>query len=115
MNGNPTAAQIEWHGWMIDRGCMITSGLAQLHHIGGSRMKLKGVVKPGEWFCIPICPYWHKWDANKAAIHTNKKAFERENGTTEKELFIILVEEYELEFGRKPMSEIDYQTIISRG
>lgn len=94
---------------------MITGDTPSIHHIKGREMKLKGVKKPGHWYIIPICPYWHKWDANEAAIHTNRKAFERERGMTEKQFFEILVEEYELEHGRKPMSERDYQAIILRG
>ncbi len=115
MNSNPTNEQARWQLWMFDRGCMITGGIPQLHHIGGSKMKLKGVKKPGEWYVIPLQPYYHKWDANKSAVHTNKKAFEREHGMTEKQFFEILVEEYELEHGRKPMSEMDYHAIIDRG
>lgn len=115
MNGKPTREQSRWHSWLVDRGCILTGGQPQIHHIGGSKMKLKGVGLVGEWFVIPVCPYWHKWDSNKAAIHSNKKQFERENKTTEKELFIKVVSEYEQENGNKPMSEIEYQTIIDRG
>lgn len=118
MNGNPTSKQKRWHEWLIFNGCAISShyndGNLSLHHIGGSKMKLKGVKKPGEWYCICLS-YWHHQDgSNKAARHVNKYLFQIENQTTEKDLFIKSVEKYRKKFGETPMSEEEYKIIVER-
>ena len=117
MNGSPTKAQKDWHQWQIDQGCIVQGGMSDgrvsVHHIGGSKMKLKGVNKPGEWYTLCLAYWWHQDGRNPAARHINKKRFEREAGF-EKELFIKSVESYEEQFGHKPMSEEDYQAIKDR-
>ena len=119
MNGNPTKRQRDWHNWLIDRGCAISShfndGRLSLHHIGGARMKLKGFKKAGEWYCICLS-YWHHQDGdNPAARHVNKHRFQAEHQTTEKALFIKAVELYKRQHGEPPMSESEYQIIKDRG
>lgn len=115
MNGKPTAAQSRFHQWCRDYGCIVTHQTnASIHHIKGSKLKLKGCDNPGEWYCIPICFYWHQDLSNPAAIHTNRKQFEIWWKTTEKNLWLDLIMAYVLEFGKTPMPEHEYQIIIDR-
>jgi len=90
------------------------SGWLQLHHIGGSKMKIKGVKKPGEWYCICLSYWWHLDGANPAARHVNKKRFELEADMTEKQMFIQRVGLFESIHGHKPMPEFDFEQIILR-
>ena len=119
MNGNPTQKQKDWHNWLRDNGCSISGhfndGRLSVHHIGGSKMKLKGVKKPGEWYCICLS-YWHHQDGdNPAARHVNKHQFQTEHLTTEKTFFIKAVENYRAYHGgQPPMSEAEYQIIVAR-
>lgn len=113
MNGQPTASQKRFHAWCREFRCMLSSECAAIHHIGGAKMKLKGCAKPGEWFCIPLSWEWHQGAAN--AVHQNRKAFERDTGTTEKELWIKLISIYESSHGEKPMPEHEYNIIVARG
>jgi len=110
VNSNPTAKQKRWHQWLRDSGCAICHNPTAIHHIAGSKMKLKGVKKPGEWFCVPLCYNHHQGDDG---IHANKRAFEKKHGT-EKELFKCMVEIYGINHEDKPMSEADYQAIMDR-
>jgi len=115
MNGKPTAAQKRFHQWCRDRGCMLTIiPNPDLHHIGGAKMKLKGCDKAGDWFVIPITSMWHNYYGERNAIHANRKGFNQSWNTTEKELWIELIGEYEEEHGNKPMSEEEYQIIVER-
>ncbi len=117
MNGSPTKKQKDWHQWLIKHGCSVTGFLSSpvsLHHIKGSKMKLKGCDKPGEWYCICLSHLWHQDGKNPAARHVNKKLFETETGRTEKQMFIFKVKMYEAEHGHKPMSEDEYQIIVER-
>jgi len=119
MNSNPTKAQTDWHQWLLDYGCSVGGGMGgplALHHIGGSKMKIKGLnkEKPGEWYCICLSYWWHQDGRNPAARHVNKKRFERETGMTEKQMFVERVEMYERIYGRKPMGERIYQLIVER-
>lgn len=102
----------------MDGGCSVQGGMSDgrlsLHHIKGSKMKLKGVKKPGEWYVLCLSYWWHQDGTNPAARHVNKNRFEREIGKTEKELFIDKVAEYELIYGHKPMDEFIYQQLIER-
>lgn len=117
MNGKPTAAQKRFHRWAVHQwGCVVSGLNAEcLHHIKGARMKLKGVKGfAGEWYILPLTYYWHQDGENPNAIHPNRKAFEGLTGFTEKELWIGLIDGYETEFDKKPMSEEEYQIIVER-
>jgi len=119
MNSNPTVKQKEWQRWCVEIGCLMAGGEGgpvAFHHIGGSKMKIKGLnkEKPGEWYGIPLSYWWHQNESNPAARHVNKKRFEREAGRTEKEMFIKLVKIYEDIYRRKPMSEWVYNLIVER-
>lgn len=113
MNGSPTVRQKHWHSWLIEQGCCLGFGPASLHHIKGSKAKLKGVDKFGEWYVLPLSYWAHQDGKNKAARHVNKSEFEKLYGK-EKDLWIKMVEQYEAEFGEKPVSENEYQVILSR-
>lgn len=113
MNGKPTAEQKRFHGWCRERGCIIGDGEPVIHHISGARMRLKGVDGyAGEWYVIPLCDYYHN-PQSKNSVHENKKQFEK-NWATEKELWILLINNYVDQFGRKPMTEEEYQIILER-
>lgn len=55
----PTAAQKRWHSWLIDKGCVICGGPAELHHPVGSTARHKG-----EWigqdFVIALAYQYHR-------------------------------------------------------
>ena len=115
MNGNPTAAQKRFHDWCRGYGCMLSMAPnVSIHHIGGSKMKLKGCKKPGEWYVIPLSYFWHQDGDNKNARHINKSRFIEYCGRTEKELWLKLISEYESQNFEKPMSEEDYIIIAGR-
>jgi len=111
MNGNPNKKQQNFHGWCRGLGCIISGNSASIHHIRGSRFKLKGVAKPGEWMVLPLSYYYHQGDCG---IHTHKLSFEKAWGT-QKELYIVLINKYQREFNRKPMEEFEYNIILERG
>ena len=110
MLGNPSKAQKDWHEWLRNCGCFICSDDAAIHHIKGSKMKLKGFIKPGEWYVLPLCYNHHQGDEG---VHTNKRNFEKRHGT-EKEMFERAVETYEIENRAYPMSEEDFNAIMER-
>lgn len=115
MNGNPTAEQKRFHDWCREYGCIVSGNRADsIHHIKGSKMKLKGCVKPGEWYVLPISYWWHQDGNNKAAVHVNRKEFTLKSGKTEKEWWVELIANYEESEMRKPMSEEEYQIILER-
>lgn len=114
MNGNPTAAQERFHKWCRLQGCMVIgSENPALHHIKGSKMKLKGVKNAGEWYVIPLSYFWHQDGSNDSAVHINKRKFESDTAT-QKIHWRILIRCYEAEFGEKPMSQEEYQIIVDR-
>lgn len=114
MNGNPTAAQRRFHEWCRNSGCVVTHfDNPEIHHIKGSKMRLKGCKKAGEWYVIPLSYLWHQDGKNSASIHINKKAFE-EATCSEKTHWQALISRYFLEYGKKPMSEEEYQIIVDR-
>lgn len=85
----------------------------RIHHIKGSKMKLKGCRNPGEWYIIPLCDYHHS-PYSKNSVHENKRFFEGVWGQ-QKKLWQIIVERYQDEHdGEKPMSEEEYQIIKDR-
>ena len=110
MNGNPTAEQKRFHEWSREYACCICFCAPAIHHIKGSRMKLKGCKNPGEWFVLPLC---HKHHQGSEGIHTNKKKFIEKN-QSEKTLWTWMIHDYELGHGQKPMSEEEYQIIVER-
>lgn len=112
MNSNSSAEQKRFQKWCRGYGCIISGERPAIHHIGGAKMKLKGCDKPGEWFCIPLSYELHQGAAN--SVHGNRKAFERDNNTTEKNLWIKLIGIYEKCNGKKPMPEHEYQIIVAR-
>ena len=118
MNGNPSKAQRDWHQWLREDGCTVQGGMSDnrlsIHHIKGSKMKLKGVPKAGEWYVLCLSYWWHQDGTNPAARHVNKRRFERESGATEKEWFIIKVNKFEGQHGRKPMSDEIFNAIVDR-
>jgi len=115
MNGNPTAAQKRFHEWCREQGCVIKSSEnPALHHIKGSKMKLKGVKNAGEWYVFPVCYWWHQDGSNKNAIHVNRSNFVRVLCYTEKDYWLDIMADYRCEFGEYPMSEEEYQIIKDR-
>jgi hypothetical protein len=57
MNGNPSAEQKRFHDDLRLMHYENGNGIAELHHVFGSKEKFKllkeaGVAKPGEWFVI---------------------------------------------------------------
>jgi len=115
MNGKPTAAQKRFHQWCREFGCIITfRSNPAIHHIKGSKMNLKGCNNPGEWYVIPLSYWWHQDGLNNAAIHINKTLFQFETEGTEKNHWIKLIQHYEDEHNKKPMSEEEYKIIVDR-
>ena len=117
MNGKPNKKQKDWHNWCRDsHRCVVGLGATDsIHHIKGARMRLKGVKGfAGEWYVIPLSYWWHQDEKNQAAVHTNKREFERATGMTEKEHWVRLVGIYEMDYGEKPMTEEEYQIIVDR-
>ena len=116
MNGNPTDSQKRFHQWCVEEvGCVVNKGDdASLHHIKGSKLKLKGCKKPGEWYVLPLSYWWHQDGNNKAARHINKKLFELESGATEKMHWIELMHLYAEINGCLPMVEEEYYIILNR-
>ena len=114
MNSNSTAEQKRFQKWCRGYGCVISGNRAAIHHISGAKMKLKGCKNPGEWYVLPLSYWWHQNGDNPAARHENKKAFERDNKSTEKELWINLIAIYEGCNGKKPLPEHEYQIIVAR-
>lgn len=116
MNGQPTKKQKDFQDWARnDQGCIVSGEEADtIHHIKGARMKLKGVKNAGEWYFLSLSYWEHQDGENPAAIHVNRKEFERVNKRTEKEFWVEMVGEYEHDFGHKPMSEEEYQIIVER-
>ena len=116
MLGNPNAKQKKFHSWVRRRGCVIDkSEHPALHHIGGSKMKLKGVDKAGEWLVIGLSYFWHQDGCNPAAVHINKSEFIQVNCMTEKDMWIEQMAGYKAEKGEYPMPEHEYQIIVDRG
>lgn len=116
MNGKPTVRQQWFHDWARRYGCIVDkSEHPAIHHISGSKMKLKGVKSAGEWFIIPLSYYWHQDGTNPSAVHVNKYMFELENGLTQREMWVELMEGYKLEKGEYPMPDHEYQIIKDRG
>lgn len=113
MNGTPSKAQKDFHEWCRGFGCSVSMAEnPAIHHIKGSRMKLKGCKNPGEWYVIPLHYYYHQ---GYEGVHTNKRKFEEVANGTEKELWVYLISAYEIEFNKKPMAEDEYQIILERG
>ena len=110
MNGNPNSRQKDWHNWLRDHGCFICYSYPSIHHIKGSKMKLKGFVKPGEDYVIPLCYEHHQ---GSSGIHTSKKLFV-DNFGTEKEMFRTLVDQHEEDNGEMPMDELTFNAIVER-
>ena len=107
MNGNPSKKQRDWHEWLRDYRCITCCDYnPSIHHIKGSKMKLKGCVKPGEWYVIPLC---YKHHQGPEGVHLSKKYYD------EKQLWTWAVAAYECEHDEKPMSEEEYQIILDRG
>lgn len=117
MNSKPNKKQKDWHNWLRENGCSISGhfndGRFSVHHIAGSRAKLKGVKGFGEWYCICLVYWWHQDGNNPNARHTNKTNFLSLNGS-EKDLWIIKAEEYKKEKGEYPLSEEEYLIILER-
>lgn len=115
MNGNPTAEQKRLHDWCRNRNCVVGFGQCDsIHHIKGSKMKLKGVKNAGDWYVLPISYWWHQDGNNKNAIHINKSNFVKVNGKNEKDFWLGLMSDYYFCFGKYPMSKQEYQIIVDR-
>jgi len=115
MNSNPTKKQRDFHQWCRNYGC-IASGFLNadsIHHIRGAKMKLKGVKNAGEWYVLPLSYWWHQDGDNRCAIHVNKNSFELAT-CSQKTHWLMLIADYEVQFGCKPMSENEYQIIVDR-
>jgi len=114
MNGNPTAEQSRFQEWCRGLGCFVSPRPCDsIHHIKGSKMKLKGVKNPGEWYVLPLSFYWHQDGKNRAAVHVNKTAFTQIHGS-QKSLWIKLMGYYKQSFGRYPMPDHEYQIYLER-
>lgn len=116
MNGKPNKKQQDFHDWARSLGCFVQKGYepVAIHHIKGSKMKLKGVKGAGEWYVLPVSYFWHQSGENDAAIHINRKRFESFWEMSEKDFWICLIDDYESQFNRKPMTEEEYQIIVDR-
>jgi len=114
MNSQSSAEQKRFQKWCRGYGCVISGDRAAIHHIGGAKMKLKGCKNPGEDYVIPLSYWWHQDGNNPAARHVNKKEFEKQVGSTEKELWINLIAIYEGCNGKKPLPEHEYEIIKER-
>ena len=116
MNGNATEEQKRFQNWCRELGCITGNdhGIIAFHHIKGARMKLKGVKNAGEWFGFAICYHWHQDGSNDSAIHTSRKKFAEFWEMTEKEFWIDLMEDYNRQFGRYPMTDEEYEIIKER-
>lgn len=111
MNGNPTAEQARFHDWCRVYGCIVSgSPHPAIHHIKGSKMKLKHCTKPGEWYVLPLHYNYHQ---GRHGVHTNKRRFEELYGT-EKEKWVKLMEMYHWEHGKYPMSNVEFEIIKAR-
>jgi hypothetical protein len=115
MNGNPTTKQNKFHEWCRNRVCVINgTPNPALHHIKGGKMKLKGVVKAGEWYVLPVSYWWHQDGNNPNAIHVNRSNFVKTLNMTEKDYWLELMIDYHHEFGNFPMSQEEYIIIKDR-
>ena len=114
MNGQPTIKQKKFHEWCRDHGCMVNHGYPEIHHIGGAKMKLKGVKNTGDWYCIPLSFWWHRDGCNPAAVHISRSNFKDVLHLTEKEFWLCLMETYKSQFGCYPMPNNEYEIIADR-
>lgn len=115
MNGNPTAEQKRFQDWARNYGCVVSDESSpSIHHIKGGKMKLKGVKNAGEWYVLPVSYWWHQDGNNKNAIHVSRKMFTCYTGRTEKWYWEKLIYDYVDAFGKRPMSNEDYQIILDR-
>lgn len=114
MNGNPTVSQKDWHDWLRDTGCAVTgSSHPTIQHIKGSRMRLKGVKGfAGEWYCYGLCFALHL-GSEPDSLAISPKTFASNYGS-EKSIWEVQIEIYETQYGKKPMSEEEYQIIKDR-
>lgn len=111
MNGQPNARQKRFHEWCREQGCIITGAPnPSIHHIKGSRMKLKGCKNPGEDYVLPLCYDYHQ---GVNGVHTNKRKFVEKFGT-EKTLWLELVNRYTEQFGKLPLPASTYNAILDR-
>ena len=117
MNGNPSKKQQDFHEWARQLGCITECGQGPvaIHHIGGARMKLKGVEGfAGEWYILPLSYFWHQDGDNEAARHVSKVRFIAWWEKTEKEWWLILMEKFKEQFDCYPMTDHEYQIIKDR-
>jgi len=112
MNGNPTKKQQDFHKWSRSQPCLCCqNSVVEIHHIKGSKMRLKGCVKPGEWYILPLCFECHR---GSSGVHANKRVFELYYAP-QKELWQAHIDAYSFHHGNRPMCYDVYQTIIDRG
>lgn len=118
MNGKPNKKQSDFHEWCRENiGCVVSGADGDsIHHIKGAKMKLKGVQGfAGEWYVLSLSYWCHQDGKNPAALHVNRKEFEKRYYRTEKELWLEIMSEYKLEYGCYPMTDEEYQIIKDRG
>ena len=109
------AEQTRFQDWCRSNGCVIEGAeWPSLHHIKGRKMKLKGVKIPGEWYVLPVSYYWHQDGTNPAAIHINRTKFVETLRMTEKQFWLVLMEQYKAEKGSYPMPLYEYEIIKER-
>jgi len=78
----PSAAQRRWEEKVIGLGSLVGYGPVEIHHLYGGTCQIKGVGNIGWWACILLTKDHH------LLLHTQgRKAFEKETGYTEKEIF----------------------------
>lgn len=112
MNGNPNKKQKDFHEWLREQGCVVCDDdNPAIHHIKGSKMKLKGCVKPGEWFVIPLC---YKHHQGVYGIHTDKTFFHTNFGT-EKQLWSSSIYKYIRAHNVSKLPLNDFIAIKDRG
>ena len=107
MNGNPSKDQKYWHEFLRECGCIVCGAYnPAIHHIKGSKMKLKGCVKPGEWFVLPLCYEHHQ---GVSGVHARKSNY------NQKDLWVSAILFYQKKYNKIPTSNKEYQIILERG
>lgn len=88
----------------------------EIDHLKGAKFKLKGVDKAGEWMVLPISHYLHSaYDYPHSMQVLGRRGFEKYHQASFRDKYMDMVLKYQKEKGRKPMSDYEYEIIISRG
>ena len=107
MQYKKTEAQRKWHSWLADRGCVITQGPAEIHHVVGASAKQKYHFEThwiGQWYVLPLCYELHRSPNVEGSIAKSRNSFERIYGP-QFNLFLNKVQEYYNENNVLPFDE----------